>query len=149
MSSKALVKSNKRQDVAATRHSGNTFENLFEDMWSFPLSTDRNLLSPKVDMRETPKELVVTAELPGMDKNNIKLNITDNTLTISSEKSEEKTLKYKNGQGQEHKYNMFYRSFGLPAAVKTTGARAVYKNGVLTVTLPKEKASKTHRVNVS
>jgi len=98
--------------------------------------------SPRVDIHETDKEIHLDVELPGLDKKDIKVEVRNNTLTISGErKSEHKTEESQCCRIERH-YGKFERTFGLPDTVTSDKVAAEYKNGVLTLTLPKiEKAA--------
>ena len=97
--------------------------------------------SPRVDVHETDKDILIGVELPGLDKKDIKVEVNNNTLTISGERKRES--KYEDAEccRVERLYGKFERTFGLPENVKTDKLSAEYKNGLLTLTLPKtEKA---------
>jgi HSP20 family protein len=101
--------------------------------------------APAVDIVEKEKVYEITAELPGMDESNIDVKFSDGTLTIKGEKRDEKEEK-KNYCLSERRYGSFQRSFGVPDGVDADKIEANFKNGVLTVTLPKtEQAQKTEK----
>jgi len=112
--------------------------------WDFP----ERAWSPNVDIEETDKEIIVTAELPGMSKEGIKVDIQDNTLTISGEKKQEKEAKERNYYRLERRYGSFQRSFMIPAEIDRDKVKASYRNGVLKVVLPKTEESQTRRIAV-
>jgi HSP20 family protein len=93
--------------------------------------------APAVDIAENEKAYEITAELPGMDESNIDVKFSDGTLTIKGEKKDEKEEKKKDYYLSERRYGSFQRSFGVPDGVDTDKIEAQFKNGVLTVTLPK------------
>jgi HSP20 family protein len=97
-----------------------------------------NMNTPSVDVMQHGSEIIVTADMPGVDKNDIKINVRDDrTLDISAQKKMEKTEQEKTGfLRRERRYMGYYRSLMLPAPVDKTKAKATYNNGVLTVTLP-------------
>ena len=97
--------------------------------------------TPRVDVHETEKEVLIDVEVPGLEKKDIKVEVKDNTLTISGErKSERKTESTQCCRVERH-YGRFERTFGLPDTVRRDKVNAEYKNGVLTLSLPKtEKA---------
>lgn len=103
---------------------------------------------PSVEVSETDKEVKVTAELPGLDEKDIEINVNDDMLTISGEKRSETDDKERNYS--ERYYGRFERRISLPAVVDDERAKASYKNGVLTVTLPKDVAAraKTKRIPI-
>ena len=93
--------------------------------------------APVVDIVDTDKAYEITAELPGMDESNIDIKFADGTLTIKGEKKEEKEEKKKSYHLSERRYGSFQRSFAVPDGVDTDRIEAQFKNGVLSVTLPK------------
>lgn len=117
-----------------------SLSSVVDDLLSFPME-ERNLMNAApVDIRETHKTVEVSMPLPGMDKKDINLDLTEDSLTIYGERREE-TENRKAGS-YEQSYGSFYRSFVLPAAVKAGEAKAVYKNGVLKITLHKQRPSR-------
>lgn len=96
---------------------------------------------PYVDVMEKGNDVIVTADLPGVDKKDIKISVRGDVLEISAERKMEREEKEKGYLRHERSYNRFYRSIRLPAAVDKSKAKATLNNGVLEVTLPKiEKA---------
>ena len=92
---------------------------------------------PAVDIAEKDKEYEITAELPGMDESNIDVKFADGLLTLKGEKKEEKEEKNKDYYLSERRYGSFQRSFSVPDGVDAEKIEAAFKNGILTVTLPK------------
>jgi HSP20 family protein len=92
---------------------------------------------PAVDISEKEKDYEVTAELPGMEEKDIDVKFADGMLTIKGEKKEEKEEKKKDYYLSERRYGSFQRSFQVPEGVDAEKIEASFKNGVLTVTLPK------------
>ena len=114
---------------------------------------------PKVEIFETENELVFTAELPGMAKENLEINFENDVLTIQGEKKEEKEekeekLPEKNGGPRYHlwerNYGAFRRTFILPKTVDVTKIVAEMKNGVLTIQMPKTEIAKAkgHKIEI-
>lgn len=93
--------------------------------------------SPNVEVSENDKEIKVAAELPGLDENDIDITLTDDTLTISGEKKEEKESRGKDFFMKERTYGSFKRSIPLYSEIESDMVEAHFKKGVLTVTLPK------------
>jgi HSP20 family protein len=93
--------------------------------------------APAVDVVEKDKAYEITAELPGLDESNIDVNFSDGVLSIKGEKKEEKEEKKKDQFLSERRYGSFQRTFRLPDGVDADKIEAAFKNGVLTVTLPK------------
>ncbi|MGZ6254330.1 MAG: Hsp20/alpha crystallin family protein [Candidatus Binataceae bacterium] len=93
--------------------------------------------SPAADITETEKGYEITAELPGLDESNVDVKFADGTLTIKGEKKEEKEEKKKDYYLSERRFGSFQRSFRVPKGVDADKIEASFKNGVLTVTMPK------------
>lgn len=92
---------------------------------------------PVVDVSETDKAYEITAELPGMDEKNVEVKVANGVLTINGEKQDEKEEKRKDYYMRERSFGSFQRSFQVPDDVEVEKIEANFKNGVLTVTLPK------------
>ena len=93
--------------------------------------------APAVDVAETEKAYEITAELPGMDEKNVEVKFADGVLTVKGEKQEEKEEKKKDYYLSERSYGSFQRAFQVPDGVDADKIEASFKNGVLTVTMPK------------
>ncbi len=104
--------------------------------------------SPEVDIRETPEAIIIQAELPGMKKDEIKLSIRDNTLQMSGEKKMEEEKKGETFHRVERVYGSFCRTFTLPSMVDAAKIQAVFKDGVLHLTLPKTEESKPKEIPI-
>ncbi|MCC7498610.1 MAG: Hsp20/alpha crystallin family protein [Bryobacterales bacterium] len=99
-------------------------------------------------MFETENELVVKADLPDVDQKDIDINVENGTLALKGERRFEKKTDNQGYHRIERSYGSFVRYFGLPDSVDTEKVRAEYKNGVLTVTLPKKEAAKPRAIKV-
>jgi HSP20 family protein len=104
---------------------------------------------PSVDIKETKDDFVLMAEVPGMSKDDIKINISENTLTIKGEKKEEKKEEDQNYHRVERRYGSFQRSFTLPTQIQESKVKAAYKDGVLTITMPKKEEVKPKEIPIS
>ncbi|MCE5248845.1 Hsp20/alpha crystallin family protein [bacterium] len=104
--------------------------------------------SPRVDINETDKDLVIDAELPGIDKKDVKVEVKDNLLTISGERKQEKKTEDAECCRLERHYGKFERSFALSDTVDTGKISAKYKDGVLTVTLAKTEKALPKEISV-
>ena len=104
---------------------------------------------PSVDIFEDDDKLVLSVEVPGIDKKDIKINVENNVLSISGERKFEQEEKKDNFRRIERRYGSFYRSFTLPRAVDTEKIEATTKNGVLEITLPKREEAKPRQIEVS
>lgn len=129
-------------------------ERMFEEFFRRPFSLigpswlprlgllEREEISPTVDIFEEGGDVVVKAELPGMKKEDIDVNITDDTITISGEKKKEEKVERKNYYRMERSHGSFTRSFRMPTEVQTDKAKANFKEGVLEVRIPKTEEAK-------
>jgi len=102
-----------------------------------------------VDIYETGNELVVKADLPDVSEKDLDVRIENNTLTIRGERKFEKKVEEENYLRVERTYGSFSRSFSLPNTVNSEAIRAEYKNGVLTVELPKRAESRPKQIKVN
>ena len=122
------------------------FDRFFESRWEdLPALGD---WVPKVDVSETKDAVVVKAEIPGMEAKDIQASLQENVLTITGEKKQEKEEKDERYHRVERTYGSFARSVRLPAGVEAGKVNAAFKNGVLTVTLPKTAAAKATPIPV-
>jgi HSP20 family protein len=112
-------------------------------------SSNLTAWAPAVDIYETENELVLKADLPDIDEKDLDVRVENNMLTIRGERKFEQKVKEDNYLRIERTYGSFSRSFGLPTTVNTEGIHAEYKNGVLTVQLPKRAESKPRQVKVN
>ena len=123
---------------------------LFEG--SLPHRSDQSALTtwaPAVDIYETENELVLKADLPDVNENDLDIRIESNILTIKGERKFEEKVKEDNYLRVERTYGSFSRSFSLPSTVDSGSIKAEYKNGVLTVELPKRAESKPRQVKIN
>jgi len=103
---------------------------------------------PLVDISETAEQLTIHAEIPGMDKKDIKITLQDNVLTISGEKKLEREEKDRNYHLVERSSGQFTRSFTLPSKVDDGNIKASFKNGVLEVVLPKAPEARAREIEI-
>lgn len=116
------------------------FDNFFRGFGLSPfgeLEREWAAFSPDVDIVDSDKEVKVSVELPGIDEKDINVSLTHDTLTISGEKQQETEDRGKNYHRMERSYGAFKRSIPLMCDVDEAKADATFKNGVLTITLPK------------
>jgi len=109
-----------------------------------------NTLFPKVDVEETENEMRVTANIPGIDAENINVEVGDDYLSLSGKIEKEDKSEDKQGKvyRYEREFGEFRREFALPARVNKGGIVAKSKNGVLSITLPKSEEEKKKRVKI-
>lgn len=112
------------------------------------LSLGRNNWTPAVNIAETDDNYVITAELPGFNKNDFKVTYDNGYLSIRGERKKEKEEKGKEWHRIESYYGSFERSFYLPSTVKSEKIDAQYKDGILTLTLPKVEEKKPKQIEV-
>ena len=112
------------------------------------LGESLSLRVPAVDLYEGKEEVVLKAEVPGLSKEDLKIDLTDSMVTISGEKKKEEELKEEAYTYSERSYGAFSRSLQLPCAVKADKVKATFKNGILEVKLPKTEEAKKRHVTV-
>ncbi|AKB77444.1 HSP20 type chaperone [Methanosarcina horonobensis HB-1 = JCM 15518] len=105
-------------------------------------------LSPLTDVAEEDNKIIVTTDLPGIDRENVELNLRDNFLVITTEKKKEEETEKEGYLRKERSSMRYYREIPLPDGVTEEGATAQLKNGVLTVTLPKTKSITGNRIQI-
>ena len=138
--------------ILSLRHE---IDRLFDDFgagpWREPLSRRMHalfpagsewLLRPATELAECDGEYRVTAELPGMTADDIDIKLSDSTITIKGEKSEEKKEEKEDYLVNERRYGAFQRTLSLPSGIDADAVTADFANGVLTVTLPKTTEAK-------
>lgn len=103
---------------------------------------------PPVDVFETNDSVVLKADLPEVNQDEVDISVQNNTLTIRGERKAEKEVKEKNFYRMERSYGSFSRSFSLPPTVDADRIEASFSNGVLTMTLPKREQSKPKQIKV-
>ncbi len=103
---------------------------------------------PALDVTETKDNLVVKAELPGIDPKDVEISLSGNVLTIKGEKKQEKEEKDENYHLVERRYGSFMRSIRLPVEVQEDKIEASYKNGILKVILPKSEKAKKKEIKI-
>ncbi len=104
--------------------------------------------TPDVDIMETDSELVITTDMPGLNKDDIQIKVSEDSIEISSEVKREEKEEEKGYIRRERVYRKFYRKLPLPTAVDAEKAKASYKNGVLEVRLPKKEEKKSFTVEI-
>ncbi|MDQ6988172.1 MAG: Hsp20/alpha crystallin family protein [Mariprofundaceae bacterium] len=112
------------------------------------MSTEAGRWAPTVDIRETDDALLVQAELPGIEKKDVHLEVKNGVLTLSGERRYEKDVKEENVHRVERTYGRFSRSFSLPSNIDTDKVKASMENGVLEVRLPKRESAKPKAIAI-
>jgi HSP20 family protein len=108
----------------------------------------QDLWAPAVDVEETPDYLVFQAELPGMSREDIDVELEDGVLTLRGEKQDQQKGDNVHGLLYERRWGTFTRRFTLPRAVDPNGINATYSNGILTVRVPKAEEAKGRKIEV-
>jgi len=125
--------------------------NLFEDDF-FPVLSHNTNSSPAVNIREEDKTFILEFAIPGIDRKDLKIDINEDVLTISSETKDETEEKNDGYKRKEFSYSSFCRSFYIPENVSRDKIEATYKDGILSVGLPKQEEDKnkiTRQVKIS
>jgi HSP20 family protein len=153
---KELVKRERPREVTPLYD----LEQWFEDAWKRPFSmlspfrwtdlrTDMYEISPTVDIYEEGNEMVMKADLPGIKKEDIKVELTENVLTISGEKRKEEKTETESYFRHERVFGSFYRRFELPGDLDTEKIKAHYEDGILELKIPMLKESERKHKKIS
>jgi HSP20 family protein len=110
-----------------------------------PFATTSGTFSPHVDVFEKNGKLVITADLPGLNKDDVKVDITEDAVMIEGERQYEHEERGEGVYRTERSYGHFHRQIPLPPGVKTDTATAIFKNGVLEITMEAPQLSKNRR----
>ena len=128
-------------------------EAVFDPFQNAPLSFQHQQLSPSatvtIDLKDAGNEFVLTAEVPGMDLNDILLATTPHYVSLSGEKKNDEDTHNDKHYKRERYFGFFRRVIHLPAEIDTAGVDAVYKDGVLTITLPKSQPALTNEKKIN
>jgi HSP20 family protein len=147
----AIVRWEPFRDLMPTQRE---FDRLFKEAFN-PFFGEGNLSTrtwaPAVDIYETENDIVLKAELPGIDPKDVEVRVEDSTLYLKGERKFQKEVKDENYHRVERTYGSFARSFSLPNSINAEKVKAEYKDGLLTLTLPKreEAKPKTIKIDVS
>lgn len=130
------------------------FPSLFDDDFfsSVPATGRQNTYMPSVNIKEDDKNYFLELAVPGMDKKDLKIDIDEDVLTISSEHKNENVEKQEGYTRKEFSYSSFARSFYIPENVNRDSINANYKDGILTVSFPKQEEDRkkiTREVKIS
>ncbi|HJD58249.1 MAG TPA: Hsp20/alpha crystallin family protein [Rickettsia endosymbiont of Ceroptres masudai] len=125
------------------------FNNFFNEIASWPSSYNDKILSPKTDIIETDSDYNLEMELPGVIQDNIDLKIDSNILTIEGKKEQCAEKKENNYHMQERYYGSFYRSISLPSNIDEEHIEAQFKDGILSIKIPKKEQSKAKKIKVT
>ncbi|HGE71410.1 TPA: Hsp20/alpha crystallin family protein [Candidatus Poribacteria bacterium] len=146
----SIMKWRPSRELAAIR---DEMDRLFDEFFNFVPARRRELLEgewlPNIDVAETDDNVIVTAELPGVKQDDVSISVLNDVLTLKGEKKEEKEIKRENYHRIERSYGSFQRSVSLPTGVQADKAKATYKDGVLTVTIPKAESAKPKSIKIN
>ncbi len=144
----AIIKWDPTRDIVTLRDRMNR---LFEDM-SGAKSEDKDIMAgtwaPSVDIYENENEVVLAAEIPGVDEKDVEIKVEDNILTLRGERKFEKETKEENYHRIERSYGSFFRSFSLPSYIDQDRIEAEHENGVLKIRMPKRAELKPRKVKI-
>jgi HSP20 family protein len=145
----ALMRWNPTRDLLSIRDDMNR---MFNELFGRTEGQEGTWLSgawtPPVDIHETDDALILKAELPGFSKNDVNVELKDNTLTLKGQRQEEKEVKDEQYHRRERSYGSFQRTFMLPATVDGEKVTANYKDGILELRLPKRETAKPKRITI-
>jgi HSP20 family protein len=140
----ALVRWNPISDLAALEI--NRLDRMFSDLYN----EGTRAWVPPVDIYETENhEVVIKAELPDVKKEDIRVTFENDVLTIAGERKHEASDKREHFSRLERRYGSFSRAFTLPSTVETSAIAATYKDGVLTIRLPRREEAKPKQITVN
>lgn len=145
-----------RRPALSTLH--REFDRMFDDLRErFPAlsgddeADDNGFLVPKLDVKESDKEIAISAELPGVEETDIDVTVEDNVLTLTAEKKTDRDEEDEGYRLIERSYGQFVRRIPLSFAIDSEKVNADFKNGVLTIAIhkPPEAESKARRISLS
>jgi HSP20 family protein len=157
---RALTTQKPAEIMPRTHEMERWFDRMVEDFWRrpfpgllrperwWPAETGMVMRMPAVDVYEEKDSVVIKAEIPGLAKEDISVQLTDLTLTIKGEKKREEEVKEDDYYRCERSFGSFTRAVGLPCEVKADQVKASFKNGVLEVRMPKTEEAKKKAVTV-
>jgi HSP20 family protein len=144
----AIVRWEPFRDLMTTQRE---FDRLFKEAFS-PMFGEGELSTrtwaPPVDIYENENNIVLKAELPGVDPKDVEVRVEDSTLYLKGERKFEKETKEENYHRVERSYGSFARSFSLPNSINADKVKAEYKDGLLTLTLPKREEAKPKTIKI-
>lgn len=141
-----------RRRTAPAAFGWSDFDRLFDALWSNFGDLPRAgaaALAPRIDFSESDAEIRVAAELPGLEPEDIAVSLLEGVLTIRGERAPEERSEDEGRRYGETRRGVFTRSLRLPAEVDADAVKAVYRNGILTVTLPKAPAAQVRTIPVT
>ena len=144
----AIVRWEPLRDLLTTqREFDRLFREAFSPMFGEAEASTRSW-APPVDIYETENDIILKAELPGVDPKDVEVRVEDNTLYLKGERKFEKEVKEQNYHRVERSYGSFARSFSLPNSIDSDKVKAEYKDGLLTLTMPKREEAKPKTIKI-
>ncbi len=147
-----LIRWNPLSDVSTgVREMQRNISRIFDEFLADTKSgDDTNLFrwNPAIDVAEKEDRYIIEAEVPGMARDDLKITVSGDMLTLSGEKKQEKEEKKKNYHRSERLYGSFSRSFALPGGISSGRVDASYKEGVLTIVIPKSEESRKKETEI-
>lgn len=145
-----LVPWKRAREASALQSLRNEFDRIFDRFWSGELEPLRlGRWVPAVDVSESDDEIIVRAEVPGLDPEEVEVFVEGDVLTLKGEKKEEREQSGRDYHRVERQYGSFARSIQLPGAVMAEEVKATAANGVLTIRLPKQEDARRKKVQIS
>lgn len=145
----AIVKWDPFRDMITMK---DRMDRLFEDSLNrfrgLPEDMAHSRWSPAVDIYETADNIIIKAEIPGVSKKDISIEVKDNSLYLKGERKFKKEIKEENYHRMERSYGSFNRIFSLPTSVKQDEIKAKFKNGVLQISIPKLEEERDKQINI-
>ena len=144
-----LIRWNPRRDMFGMQHRANRFMNdFFLPSQNSNRENSELALNPRVDIYDKDDHIVLKAELPGVDKEQIEVDVKDRVLTLKGERSLDNEVKEDNYYRRERSFGKFVRSFTLPVNVNVEDIKAEFKDGLLKVDIPKPAENKPKQITV-
>ena len=138
------------RDLVVTQDRFNElFNHTFARAFGDPQEPAQHAWVPPVDIYETGDSLVLKAELPGVNPDDVEILVEDNTLYLKGERKFEKEVKEESLHRVERSYGTFARSFVLPNTIDSDKVKAEYENGILTLTMPKREEAKPRTIKIN
>jgi HSP20 family protein len=144
-----LVRFNPNRQLASyRRHMDSLFDEFFGDFFDRQRGELTQGWNPKVDVFEEEDKIVMKAELPGVDKDKIAIDVDGRVLTLKGERNSETEVKEENYYRKERSFGRFQRSFTLPLETDSEKIKAEYKDGVLQLNIPKPESQKPKQITI-
>lgn len=125
------------------------FSDIMDEFFNDVVRTNRDSFVPGIDISETDNQFLITAELPGMSKDDIDISLDNGRLSISGERKFEKEEEGKKFHRVETRYGSFNRSFQLPDNIDEESIKATYENGLLNISLDKSEDKVKKKIEIS